>query len=96
VGLAQALKVSLRTVDVMLADGEITPMRLRRKMVRFYLPDVLRELREKAKTSKRNCAKGLTAMDTDLTQGHKEARPYPNDIAAKNDIIWWSSVTTVR
>jgi hypothetical protein len=48
---------SLRTVDLMLADGEITPMRLRGKMVRFYLPDVLQELREKAKTSKRNVAR---------------------------------------
>jgi hypothetical protein len=38
----------------MLADGEITPMRLPGKMVRFYLPDVLQKLREKAKTSKRN------------------------------------------
>jgi excisionase family DNA binding protein len=38
--LALALKVSLRTVDWMLADGEITPVRLRGKMVRFYLPDV--------------------------------------------------------
>ena len=38
-------------------DGEITPMRLRGKLVRFYLPDVLQELREKAKTSKRNVAR---------------------------------------
>ena len=52
--LAEALDVSLRTVDLMLADGEITPMRLPGKLVRFYLPDVLQELREKAKTSKRN------------------------------------------
>jgi hypothetical protein len=45
------LDVSLRLVDLMLADGEITPMRLRGKLVRFYLPDVLQELREKAMTS---------------------------------------------
>ena len=42
----------------MQADGgfdadEITPMRLRGKMVWFYLPDVLQELWEKAKTSKK-------------------------------------------
>ena len=43
-------RVSLRTVD-------ITPVRLRGKLVRFYLPDVLQELREKAKTSKRNVAR---------------------------------------
>jgi hypothetical protein len=64
--LALELKVSLRMVDMMLADGEITPMRLRGKMVRFYLPDVLQELREKAKTSKRNCTRKLEPrMDTD-------------------------------
>ncbi len=55
--LALELKVSLRMVDMMLADGEITPMRLRGKLVRFYLGDVLQELREKAKTSKRNVAR---------------------------------------
>ena len=50
--LAEALDGSLRIVDLML-------MRLRRyscKLVRFYLTDVFRELREKAKTSKRNVA----------------------------------------
>ena len=52
--LALELKVSLRMVDMRLADGEITPMRLREKLVRFYLTNVLQELREKAKTSKRN------------------------------------------
>jgi len=55
--LAVELKVSLRLVDLMLVDGEITPMRLREKLVRFYLPDALQELREKAKTSKRNVAR---------------------------------------
>jgi excisionase family DNA binding protein len=55
--LALELKVSLRTVDMMLADGDITPVRLRGKLVRFYLPDVFQELREKAKTSKRNVAR---------------------------------------
>jgi hypothetical protein len=57
--LAVELKVSLRLVDLTLADGEITPMRLRGKLVRFYLPDVLQELREKAKTSKRGCTRKL-------------------------------------
>ena len=57
--LALPLKVSLRTVDMMLANGDVTPVRLRGKLVRFYLPDVLQELREKAKTSKRNCTRKL-------------------------------------
>jgi excisionase family DNA binding protein len=51
--LALALKVSLRTVDALVSDQEITPVRLRGKLVRFFLPDVMRELREKAQTSKR-------------------------------------------
>ena len=51
--LALELKVSLRMVDMMLADGEITPMRLRGKLARFYLPDVVAGV-EKATTSKRN------------------------------------------
>jgi hypothetical protein len=45
--------VSLRTVDALVADEEITPVRLRGKLVRFYLPDVLQELRARAQTSKR-------------------------------------------
>jgi excisionase family DNA binding protein len=34
--LAEALKVSLRTVDRMLAEGEITAVRMRGTLVRFY------------------------------------------------------------
>jgi excisionase family DNA binding protein len=55
--LAAALKVSLRTVDQMLADEEITPVRLRGTLVRFCLPDVMRELRARATTSKRAVAR---------------------------------------
>ena len=50
--LAQALKVSVRTVDRMLADGEISPVRVRGVLVRFYLPDVVRELVATAMTRK--------------------------------------------
>ncbi len=42
--LAAVLKVSVRTVDEMVAVGEITPIRPRGVLVRFYLPDVVREL----------------------------------------------------
>ena len=49
--------MSLSTVDRLLADEEITPVRLRRKLVRYYLANVLGELREKANTSKRNVAR---------------------------------------
>ena len=51
--------VSLRLVDLLLTDGEITPMRLGGKMVQSYLPDVLQELSEKAKTSKPACTRKL-------------------------------------
>jgi excisionase family DNA binding protein len=42
-GLAVALGVSLRTVERMLHDEEIEPVRLRGS-VRFHVPDVLRAL----------------------------------------------------
>ena len=55
--LAKLLMVSVSTVDRMLADGEITPIRLRGKLVRFHPADVLAELREKAQTSKHACTR---------------------------------------
>ena len=42
-GLAAVLKVSVRTVDEMVAAGEITPVRIR-GLVRFCLAEVVREL----------------------------------------------------
>src|SRR5437868_6348580 len=38
------------TVDGMLTDGKITPIRLRGKLVWSHLPNVLPELRDKAQT----------------------------------------------
>jgi len=49
------VEVSLRMVDLMLADGDYANA-VRGKLVRFYLPDVCR-VEEKAKTSKRNVAR---------------------------------------
>jgi hypothetical protein len=43
-GLAVLLKVSVRTVDEMVADEEITPVRPHGPLVRFYVPHVIREL----------------------------------------------------
>ena len=57
--LAERLGVSSRTVDRMLADGEITPVILRTNLVRFYLPDVVRQLMARALVSKRGCARRL-------------------------------------
>ena len=44
-GLAAVLKVTVRTVDEMVAAGEITPVRIR-GLVRFCLAEVVRELTE--------------------------------------------------
>ena len=57
--LAVVLKVSLSTVDRMLADGEIPQIRLRGSLVRFYLPDVVRQLVATALTRKRGPGKGV-------------------------------------
>jgi len=57
--LAQVLQLSLRTVDRMVADEEITAVRLRGRLVRFHLPDVLEELRLRAVVSKRNCTRRI-------------------------------------
>jgi excisionase family DNA binding protein len=59
--LADALRVSPRTVDRMQAEGEITPVMLRGFLVRFYLPDVVRQLMARALVSKRGCARKLDA-----------------------------------
>ena len=59
VELAKAIGVSLRTVDRMLKDREITPIVLQTRVVRFYLPDVVRQLVATALTSKRGCAHRL-------------------------------------
>jgi excisionase family DNA binding protein len=59
--LAEALRVSPRTVDRMQAEGEITPVMLRGYLVRFYLPDVVRQLMARALVSKRGCTRSLDA-----------------------------------
>ena len=56
--LAKALKIGLRTVDQMLADQELTPIRMG-KLVRFHLPDVLTELRSRAQTSKHSVTRNI-------------------------------------
>ncbi len=51
--LAEALKVSVRTVDTMVAGGKILHLRLHGNFIRFYLPDVVRHLTATALVSKR-------------------------------------------
>ena len=57
--LAVVLKVSLHTVDRMLAEEEIPCIKLRGWMVRFYMPEVIRVLVATAATRKR--ARGTEA-----------------------------------
>jgi excisionase family DNA binding protein len=52
VGLAGLLGVSVRTVDRMLAAGEIAPVRMRGWSVRFYVPEVVECLKGSAATRK--------------------------------------------
>jgi len=42
--LAEVLKVSVRTIDRMVAAGQLPARRLGRSTVRFYLPEVMRWL----------------------------------------------------
>ena len=51
--LAVVLKVSLHTVDRMLAEEEIPCIKLRGWMVRFYMPEVIRVLVATEATRKR-------------------------------------------
>ena len=67
--LAAVLKVSVRTVDEMVAAGEITPLRPRGVLVRFYLPDVVQELKAAA-VARREKLK----QDANFTSPHKESQ----------------------
>lgn len=58
-GVAAALKVSVRTVDRMLAAGEIKPVRMRGWSVRFCLAEVIRKLAATAATRKHGPGKLL-------------------------------------
>ncbi|HOX60015.1 MAG TPA: excisionase family DNA-binding protein [Candidatus Paceibacterota bacterium] len=62
-GLAAALKVSVCTVDRMVANGELPCVRLGRR-VRFYLPDVVEALRKgNRKFGRRAAMPGKTTTD---------------------------------
>jgi excisionase family DNA binding protein len=54
--LAEALKISVRSVDTMVSGGEIPHLRLHGNFIRFYLPDVVRHLTATALISKRRWA----------------------------------------
>jgi len=64
-GLAGVLKVSLKTVERMLKNGDITRMKgLPSDVVRFYLPDVLEELRQGKQKFGRKAATETTGPQT--------------------------------
>src|SRR5690348_6356733 len=54
--LAEVLKISVRTVDTMLAGGELPHLRIHGNFIRFYLPDVVQHLTATALVSKRRWA----------------------------------------
>ena len=47
--LAAVLKISVRTIDRLVADGELPVHRLGRKVVRFYLPEVVQAMDKETK-----------------------------------------------
>jgi len=51
--LAEALQVSVRTIDAMVLEEGLPHLRLKGFLVRFYLPDVVRHLTATALTAKR-------------------------------------------
>lgn len=69
-GLAAVLKVSVRTVDEMIAAKEITPVRVR-GLVRFYLPQVVRELTAAAVARVRTTGLRTTDYETEESQGEQ-------------------------
>ncbi len=80
--LAEVLKVSVRTVDRMLADGEITSFRVRTTLVRFYLPDVVRQLVATALTRK-NGRKAVVERESEERQSVERGAataPYPRRV----------------
>lgn len=70
--LAAVLKISVRTVDLMIAGEEIPFMKLRGDLVRFYLPDVVRHLTATAVTRKRG--RGASANFANSREEAQEAQ----------------------
>lgn len=74
--LAEALQVSLRTVDSMVREENLPHMRLKGNLVRFYLPDVVRHLTATALTAKRRWpgAKAIVERRVPRAEFQKGAR----------------------
>ena len=78
--LAVVLKVSLHTVDRMLAEEEIPCIKLRGWMVRFYMPEVIRVLVATATTRKR-------ARGTEASPLAREIRNPKSEIRGQSSVI---------
>ena len=80
-GLAGVLKVSLKTVERMLKNGDITRMKgLPSDVVRFYLPDVLEELRQGKQKFGRKAAMETTGLQTiDCGPGESGGREFEQE-----------------
>lgn len=68
-GLGVALGVSLRTVQRMLHDEEIEPVRLGGRSVRFCVPDVVKQLKKRGRKWGRRAA----LQGTQRTEGRQGA-----------------------
>ncbi len=55
--LAEALRISVSLLDVMVRSGELTCFRIRGYLVRFYFPDVVRDLKAASASGKRRVAR---------------------------------------
>ena len=66
-GLAAALGVSLRTVERMLAAGEIGGVRVHKRPVRFHVPDVVLQLAATGLTRKNGRKAGVAAAPVSET-----------------------------
>jgi excisionase family DNA binding protein len=71
--LAVVLKVSVRTVDAMVAAGEVPHMRVGGDLVRFYLPDVIRHLTANALTRKRGRMAAVGREERGVSEGEEGA-----------------------
>jgi hypothetical protein len=71
-GLAWALGVSLRTVDRMLAAEELVCIRMHGGAVRFYLPDVLEDLRANSRKWGREA--GPEKLKVEMLKAEMETR----------------------
>lgn len=73
--LAEALRVSVSLLDVMVRNGELTCLRIRGNLVRFYGPHVVRDLEAASASGKRRVARrrveGLKIPNSNLQAPEK-------------------------